>query len=385
MQIIAQVLFWLALGIIFYTYIGFIIILAIRAYVRPRPFIRGSETPSISLVIVAHNESDYIMKKLENALELDYPTDKLEIIVASDGSDDGMDEMIREANLPQVNLLSFPRAGKNPTLNRAVEQAKGEILVFSDADSMLTKAALRDLSAPFSDPKVGGVGGDYRYETDVVEGRGERTYWGYDRVLRSLQSRGGNLTSTTGQIYAIRRKLFKPVPGGVTDDFFTSVQVPSAHYRLVFEPKAKAFGPVAGSPGSEFKRKARIINRGLNSVWNNRHLLNPFEYGFYSLQLLTHKVLRRLLGIPLILLYVASIFIWDLNAFYTLAFLAQSLVYGLGFIGFVLRKTTIGQARVFSLPLFFIMVYTASLVALYNLLRGKRHDIWDAQRANTPT
>lgn len=374
-------LFWGAGCLIIYTYIGFPLILALRGLLRPKPFERGQETPLVSLVIVAYNEAPVILKKLDNACSLDYPLDRLEIIVASDGSNDGMNELVAAYGADQVRLLVLPRQGKNRSLNAAVATAQGEILVFSDADSMLAPDALRHLVAPFNDPDVGGVGGDYYYATNTDEGTGERAYWNADRVLKRLQSRAENMTSATGQIYAIRRSLFKPVPMSVTDDFYTSVQVVSAHRRLVFEPRAVARGPVAASSNAEFKRKVRVMTRGLNGVRLSSHLLNPFQYGFFAIQLLSHKVLRRLMAIPLFVLAATAPLLWARGRFYRIATLLQFGLHAAALVGFLARGTRIGKSKIFSLPFFFDMVNIASLVAATNVLRGKRQDVWVTQRA----
>jgi len=376
-------MFWGAVGVILYTYIGFPLLLLARALLRPRPVRRGAETPSLSIIIVAHNEAEYIVQKLDNALAQDYPHDKLEIIVASDGSTDGMNELVEAYPAPEVRLLAGPRRGKNPTLNIAVAAARGDILVFTDADSMLAPNSLRNLVAPFADPEVGGVCGDYRYPSKAKGGSGERTYWNYDRILKQLQTRGGNVTSATGQLYAIRRALFQPVASGVTDDFFTSVRVPSAHRRLIFEPGAVVTGPLAASEGAEFKRKVRIMTRGLNSVWLSRHLMNPAEYGFYALQVFSHKLLRRLIALPLLVLAIAAPLLWARGWIYKLATLGQVALHGLALIGFLLRDRSIGRLKIFSLPFFFDMVYSASLLAIVNVFRGKRQDIWVTERATT--
>lgn len=376
------IVFWGAVALILYTYLGFIALLATRAVLFPKPVQRQPITPSISLIIVAYNEADVITEKLHNASAADYPAEKLEIIVASDGSADKTVALARAFESEQVKVFDLPRQGKNRTLNQAVGYATGEILVMTDADSMLDKQALRKLAEPFADADVGAVGGNYFYATDVAEGKGERTYWGLDRTLKLLQSRGGSMTSATGQLYAIRRELFRPVPNGVTDDFYTSTQALAAHQRLIFAPEAKVYGPVAGSVRSEYRRKVRVMTRGLNSVWQMRELLNPFQYGFYAIQLLTHKVLRRLLSVPLLMIFIASWLLWETSWFYQLAALSKTAFYGLGIAGYVLRQKPIGKQKIFSIPLYFQMVYLASLVAVWNVLSGKQFNVWRAERAD---
>jgi cellulose synthase/poly-beta-1,6-N-acetylglucosamine synthase-like glycosyltransferase len=378
-------LFWGGVGTILYTYIGFPLLLLVRGLLFPRKVKYGQNLPSVSLIIAAYNEADYIIKKLDNAHAVDYPQDKLEIIVASDGSNDGTNELVQNYNSPQVRLLALPRQGKNRTLNTAVAQASNEILVFTDADSMLKPDALRHLVAPLADPTVGGVAGDYHYETTSEEGGGERTYWSVDRILKEMESRAGNVISATGQLYAIRREIFQKVPSGVTDDFYTSVRVVGAHKRLVFEPKAIVTGPVAASDDAEFHRKVRILTRGFNSVWESRHLLNPFEYKFYAVQLFSHKVLRRLMALPLLVTALSAPFLWGRGWIYKLATLAQWGVHGLALLGYLFRGTTLGRKKPLSVPFFFDMVNIAAVIALVNLMRGKRQDIWVTQRAPEQT
>ena len=372
--------FWGAVGVVVYTYVGFPLVAMLRGLLRPWAIQKGTELPRVTMIIAAYNEEAVIAEKLANTLALDYPQTLLEVVVASDGSDDGTNERVVQCHAPNVRLLALPRQGKNRTLNAAVAAADGDILVFSDADSMLAPDALRHLVAPFSDPDVGGVGGDYRYASDVAEGGGERAYWSFDRVLKQLQSRSGSMTSATGQIYAMRRSLAQPIPEGVTDDFFTSVQVPAAHKRLVFEPRAVAYGPVAITPKAEFRRKVRVMTAGLRGVWSVRHLLNPFAYGYFAVQLFSHKVLRRLMVLPLLIIGVTAPMLWHQGWMYRLVTIGQAMLHSAALLGLLLRHTSHGKSKLLSLPFFFDMVHIAALAALWNLARGTRHDIWVPQR-----
>lgn len=376
--------FWGSIGFILYTYIGFPLLVALRGLLRPRPVQAAAHTPMVSLIIAAYNEADVIIRKLENAHALDYPHEQLEIIVASDGSNDGTAELVANYDSPLVRLVTLPRQGKNRTLNTVVPQARGEILVFSDADSMLEPVALHNLIAPFADPEVGGVAGDFHYTADLEEGAGEQAYWSLDRVLKQLESQGGNVTSATGQLYAVRRELFATLPSSVTDDFYTSTQAPAAHQRLVFEPKAMAYGAIAASSDAEFRRKVRVMTRGLRGVWLMRRLLNPFEHGFYAVQLMSHKVFRRLVGIPLLAMLLSAPLLWRRGWFYQLATLGQLGLHGAAGLGYLLRNNRLGKHKLLSLPFFFDMVNIAALIAAGNLLRGRRFDVWDAQRAASP-
>lgn len=373
-------LFWSAFGMLSYSYFGFPLLTALRALIAGQPVRRDpAHRPTVSLVIAAHNEADVIVDKLNNVRALEYPQQLIEVIVASDGSDDETNERVTRCGAANVRLLELFRQGKNRTLNVAVAEARNEIVVFSDADSLLEPQALRHLVAPFVDPDVGGVGGDYRYTTGA-NASGERTYWGLDRALKRWQSRAGSMTSATGQLYAIRRTLFQPMPDGVTDDFFTSVQVPLQHKRLVFEPQAVAVGPIATSAGAEFQRKVRVIVAGLRGVWRARAALVPRTHGLFALQLFSHKVLRRLSVLPLLALSMTAPLLWRHGLVYQLTASALWGLHGLGLLGFMLRDTRLGRAKLLILPFFFELVNCAVLAALIGLIRGDRHDTWVPNR-----
>jgi cellulose synthase/poly-beta-1,6-N-acetylglucosamine synthase-like glycosyltransferase len=376
-----EVLFWGALALVAYTYVGFPLLLAVRARLRPRPWREADVTPSVSLVVCAHNEAAAIGAKLENTLALDWPRERLQVLVASDGSTDATESVVRGFERRGVRLLSLPRRGKIPTLNAAVAEATGELLVFSDANSMWAPDALRALTRPFADPAVGGVAGDQRYlgqrERDGSDG--ERAYWSLDRELKRWESAAGSVTSATGAIHAIRRELFRPVAPGVTDDFFVSTNVIRAGRRLVFAPAAMAFEPATTTSGAEFQRKVRVATRGLRGVWVMRALLDPFRHGFYALQLFSHKVARRLVGVPLLAAGLATPFLWDEGWIYRAALLAQLAVYGAAAAAWRVRG--LARAKPFAIPLYFCLVNLAALRAAWNVVTGRRIDVWEPERA----
>jgi cellulose synthase/poly-beta-1,6-N-acetylglucosamine synthase-like glycosyltransferase len=369
-----------------YTYAVFPAIVVLRGRLRARLYQSGDITPSVTIVLAAHNEAANIGAKLENVLSLDYPAEHLEVIVASDGCDDGTDEIVERFKDPRVRLLSLPRCGKAAALNAAVKAASGEILVFSDANSMYAPDALRALVRPFADPAVGGVAGDQRYIGDVAAdaiSAGEQRYWNLDRMLKEAESRAGDVISATGAIYAVRGTLFHEIPPGVTDDFYTSTGVIAQGYRLVFAPDAVAFEPVARTAELEFGRKVRIISRGLRGVVLRRELLDPRRHGFYAIQLLTHKVLRRTMTLPLGVLAVTSPLLWRRGRLYRAATLAQATLYGLGGAGILLAGKPLGRRKAFMLPAFFCFVNIAALRATWNVVRGRRIDRWEPQRDDT--
>ena len=381
-----QMLAQCCLMLVLYAYGLFPLLVYMRRQLFRRPWRSADITPTVSIVIICHNEVDHIERKLRNVLSLDYPFHALEVIVASDGSDDGTDDIVRFFGDQRVTLLSYARRGKIPALNDAVRMARGEILVFSDANSQFAPDALRKLTRHFADPSIGCVAGNQVYTDDPDAGAaasGERSYWNFDRSLKVAESIAGNAISATGAIYAIRSGLFQEVPSGVTDDFTISTRVIHQGYRIVFDPDAIASEAVAGKPRAEFRRKVRVMTRGLNAVLAVRDLLNPFRYGFYSLQLFSHKVLRRLVVLPLLVLLGLSPWLWNAGWLYRALVIAQMAVYLPALAGCALARTSLGRWRPLSVPYYFCLVNVAALVAVLNVLCGRKIERWDSQRAES--
>jgi cellulose synthase/poly-beta-1,6-N-acetylglucosamine synthase-like glycosyltransferase len=378
-----EALFWGSAGLVAFTYAGFPLLLILRGRLARQPWRTDEGTPRVSMIIAAHNEERSIGRKLENILALDYPGDRLEVIIASDGSSDGTDAVVARYTGDTVRLLALPRCGKAAALNAAVASSSGEILVFSDANSLYVPGALRALVAPFSDPEVGGVAGNQMYmDGDAgAAGEGERRYWELDRALKRAEGAAGNTISATGAIYAIRRSLFQQVPAGVTDDFVTSTRVIRQGKRLVFAPAAVALEPVASSSELEFGRKVRIMTRGFRSVLVMRELLDPFRYGFYSFQLFWHKVLRRLMVFPLLLLLAINPFLLGGGVVYGWTLAVQLAFYGAAIAYLPLRGTALGRLKLLGIPFFFCLVNAAALVATWNTVRGHRIERWEPKRS----
>lgn len=370
-------LFWISFGLIIYSYIGFPLLVVLRGLLHPRSIKPGrSAMPTVSVIFAVYNEARAIKYKLINTLALNYPRDRFEIIIASDGSTDSTSELVADYNLPVVKLLQLPRQGKNSALNAAVATAQGDILVFTNVDSILAPDALCHLVAPFGAPEVGGVAGDYRYDTDVTAEADERAYWKFERALKVWQSQADSITSVWEPIYAIRRELFRPIPEGVAEAYFTSAQVLAAHRRLIFEPRAVAVDSAAKPARGEFRRKVWTITARLRSAWKMRCLLNPFEYGFLAIQVFSCKLLRRLVVIPLLLLIITAPCLWSLGWFYQLVTAGQFVFHGAAALGFLLLGTRLGRQNVLRFPFLFDMVYTATAAALFNLLAGVWYNVW---------
>lgn len=375
--------FWGAAGAIVYGYILFPIIVLARARLRPRPVAAADIEPSVTIIVPAYNEAAAIGPKLDNLTALDYPPAAVEILVASDGSTDATAAVVRSRPEANIRLLDLPRQGKAATIEAAVAATQSEILVMTDANSMFAPGALRALVRPFADPQVGGVAGNQVYQhggMNEATAAGERRYWDFDRLLKRAESEAGNVIGATGAIYAIRRRLFRPLRPDVSDDFYTSLGVIDQGRRLVFVDEAVASEPVMATRSLEFQRKVRVMTRGLRCVVAMPHLLDPRRTGFYALQLVSHKILMRLMAVPLVILAAASLSLSQRGWLYRLAAVGQGVCYGLAVAGLALARRPIGRLPFLSLPAYFVLANAAALRAAWDILRGRRVERWEPPR-----
>ena len=381
---IPMILFWLLCATLVYVYGGFSLLVVIVAQFRKRLVRQQDITPRATLIIPAWNEEKTIAARLDNALALDYPEEALEILVPSDGSTDRTEEIVQRYADRGVRLLAFPRRGKIYGLKDAVQAATGEILVFSDANSMYERDALRKLARNFADPEVGGVCGNQIYLKNKkadTSSQGENLYWSFDKWLKQKESLTGSIVSAHGAIYAIRRALYRPpASAAVTDDFAISTAVIEQGYRLVFESEAIAYEEPMPAAEREFSRKVRLMNRGLRSVLLRRRLLNPWRYGFYAIILFSHKVLRRLVPVFLLLLLATSWWLHARSSFFLFAALAQTWFYLMAGLGYLLRRHRLGRLKFFYIPFFYCLANAAAFVAVVRLLAGQRVELWQPQR-----
>ncbi|GIX49591.1 MAG: glycosyl transferase [Candidatus Tectimicrobiota bacterium] len=385
-----EVLFWLCVGLMAYAYFGYpLALLGLRLW-RRQPVRKADITPAVSLLIAAYNEEKDMRAKLDNALSLDYPQEKLQIIVASDCSTDKTDAIVQEYAARGVQLVRLPqRGGKTAALNAAVPHARGEILVFSDAATFYRADALRKLVRSFADPGVGCVSGDIIYTNDVqtLVGNGGSLYWRYERWLRQLESDLGSVVGMAGCMYALRRALFRPLgietpPGkrslsqSLDDDFLTPLRLRlEGGYRAVMESEALCYEKVAGGCREEFRMRRRVIARAITGLLYMRAVLNPLRFPLYAWQLVSHKVLRWL-G-PL----------WLLGALFSSAALAAQPLYRgllaaqLGFYlcavaGYLSEQQRLRTGRWLSVPLYFCVSNLAALAALGKVLGGRPDGVW---------
>lgn len=383
-EILSLIFFWGALVLLAYVYVGFPVIVALAGRLFPRTVRKRPMTPPVSLIIAAYNEEDAIAGRLENALELDYPETELQIIVASDGSTDATEQIAEGFASRGVCVLPLPRRGKIHALADAVRHATGEILVFSDANTIYDRNALRALAQNFADPEVGGVAGHTSYALrrgSESSSEGENLYWNYDTWLKQMESLTGSVVSAHGGMYAIRREFFPAITdAAVTDDFFISTAVIEGGRRLVFESRARGWEGTVEEAHREFWRRVRLMTRGFRSVLLRRRLLNPFRSGFYSLVLFTHKVLRRLMALALMALFASSLLLSSTGRLYAAAAAGQVLFYGLACAGFLFKKSPQGHAKLLYVPFFYCLANLASLVAFLRFVRGQRVERWEPQR-----
>jgi glycosyltransferase involved in cell wall biosynthesis len=385
---IAKLGFWLAAAVVAFTYVVAPVLIVVRGVIRPKPVRAGPIEPSVTIVIASRNEADHIGARLDNLAALDYPADRLAVVLASDGSDDDTVAIAHEraARSPQLDIrvLDLARVGKADALNAAVALATTDVVVFSDANTAFAADAIRRIVAPFADETVGGVAGNQVYlprGSALEDSHGERRYWDLDRVLKGAESAAGSTISATGAIYALRRELVPAVIGGVTDDFYVSTAVVAAGRRLVFAPDAIAYEPPAAGARLEYRRKARIMTRGLRAVAARRSLLDPRRHGFYSFQLVWHKVLRRLMVLPLAVIAITSLVLVRAGPLYVLVAIGLVVGYVLAAAGLVAPRTRLGRSRPAGLAAFFVMVNAASAEALWNLLTNRRIERWEPRRA----
>lgn len=378
------IVFWSLVAIVAYGYFGYPVTAAIAGSLLDRKVRKAPVTPPLSVVIAAYDEAEDIEPRLENIFQSRYPGDRIEVVVASDGSTDDTVALASSVDPSRVRVLDLPRKGKAAALASAVGQATGDILVFTDANTMFHRDALAMMARNFADPDVGGVAGrtEYVVAADTQSsGRGEDLYWRYDTWLKHLETKTGSVVSAHGGMYAIRRELFRPVEDpAVTDDFAISTAVVAQGKRLVFERDALGLEKTMPSSGPEFRRRVRLMTRGLSGVLLRRELLNPMRHGFYAVALASRKVLRRALPLLFPPLFVVSLLLAPTSPFHFAIAAAQVGFLSLAILGWAMRGSRLGKNPVFYVPFFFCLANLAGAAALWNLVQGRRIERWTPQR-----
>ena len=390
-------LFWILLFIIFYTYIGYGILLYILVKLKrifkwgKKQEINPNYEPEVTLFITAYNEKDYVEAKMRNSLELEYPKEKLNIVWVTDGSDDGTPDLLEGYTNTTVHHLDA-RNGKIGAMNRGMEFVKTPIVIFSDANTNLGKESVRRIVNLFGNEKVGCVSGEKRIinkESDVASGAGEGLYWKYESALKKWDAELYSVVGAAGELFAIRTELYRHVEKDtLLDDFIISLRVAQDGYTIQYDPEAYAIETASANVKEELKRKIRISAGGIQSVVRLRSLLNIFKYGLLSFQYISHRVLRWTLT-PLCLLVLIPIsFGLAYNegllnfGLYATLFWLQMLFYVAALTGWFLENRST-RVKILFVPYYFFIMNLSVILGFFRYMKKSQSVNWErAKRAS---
>lgn len=383
-------IFWTSLFIIAYTYIGYGFVLSILSWVRKRrPIIispADSELPQVTLLVAAYNEEQCIEDKIANTLNLDYPKEKLSIFVVTDGSTDNTPRIVKKFHAVKL-FHEYQRRGKIHAVNRVMKFVSTPIVVFSDANTLLNRDAVRKLVRHYTDPDVGGVAGEkriYGNAEDNASGSGEGFYWKYESFLKRKDAEVYSIVGAAGELFSIRTELYEePAENIIIEDFYLSMRICAKGHRFMYEPEACALETASASVSEEWKRKVRICAGGFQAMARLKYLLNPFRYGILTFQYISHRVLRWTLA-PLLLPIVFLCNIWlavQGGPFYDWMLLLQVLFYLLALAGYGVRNRKIA-VKGFFVPYYFMVMNASVYAGFLRYIMGKQSVVWEkAQRA----
>jgi cellulose synthase/poly-beta-1,6-N-acetylglucosamine synthase-like glycosyltransferase len=388
-----EIVFWLSVVALAYTYAGYAILLLVLGVLRGKPVRRGEYTPMVTVIIAAYNEERDLAAKLENTLALEYPKSHLEIIVTSDCSQDRTDEIALSYGHRGVLLhRQTQRLGKTAAQNAAAEMARGEVLLFSDATTHYQPDVLKVMMPSFRDAQVGCVTGRviYTSDTDSNVGHGTRSYWNYEFLLKKNESAINSLIGVCGCMYAVRKSAYVPLYHEACSDFVIAPMMVKQGLRAIYEPKAVCMEEPNVQANKELAVRVRIITQTFADLWRNRDMLNPLTRGFYAIQLLSHKVMRYMAPVFLLLILFTSFFLALNSLLYALIFGCQVAFYLAAAISWVFERFGM-KSYLLVIPQYFVLTNLASLLAFIKLLRGERYVRWEPVRgaqitsANPPT
>lgn len=373
-----EILFWLSLAAIFYHYCGYPLTLLCLSRIKRHAPLRCSDiTPTVSLIISAYNEEQVIRRKIENALALDYPPDKLEILVASDGSTDGTCAIAREYADRGVLLYHHPeRRGKNGALNAVASLVRGEILVFTDANGMFQPNAVRELVRPFADSRVGCVCGELIYQNpnQNLVAEGYNHYWRYDQWLKRLETRLHSLLGANGSIFAVRRELNDWLDPRISNDMVLPIKIAARGYAVLYVPEAVSIESGSAGEQEELRRRSRIVARGLmGTIFLVPELIRKRRL-LLLVQLFSRKLLRYLFPVLLATLFLSNCFLS--GPFYRLTLVGQAIPYVFVPVGYYLNRQGI-KVRFLSLPYYFCVGNLAALKGLIKVLSFQELATWE--------
>ncbi len=391
---ILKIIFWILIAIVLYGYIGYALLLWIlllfKNLFKTNKIISINNTPEVTLFVTAFNEKDYVESKVENGFALNYPKNKLHFLWITDGSDDGTPEIL--AKYQNIKVLHNPeRTGKINAMNRGMKFVTTPIVVFCDANTILSKDSVIEIVKAFENPKVGCVSGEKRIankDSDTAAGSGEGIYWKYESLLKKLDSEFYTTVGAAGELFAIRTELFKEVePDTILDDFILSMRIAINGHKIKYVPEAYALEKSSANVKEELKRKIRIAAGAVQSTFRLTKALNPFHNFMLSFQFFSHKVLRWLF-IPFIfpILFILNLYIivdegYYINSIYSLLMLLQVLFYILVVFGWVIQNFNI-KLKILFVPYYIFMMNYASWLGLFRYIKGKQNVNWErAKRA----
>lgn len=381
-QNLEQLVFWICVCLLAYVYVGYPLLVFLVSLVKSRPVTRGAIEPKVTVLITAFNEEGAIRTKIENTLAIEYPQDKLEILVASDGSTDNTDSIVAEFAASGVTLFRQEgRVGKTATQNNAVELASGEIILFSDATTEYEPSVLRKLLPAFADETVGCVAGRLIYVDDASTnvGTGAKSYWSYETWLKSAESRACSLIGASGCLYAVRRSAYIPMYAEACSDFLICTMLYRQGLRSVFEPEASCVEHTNRRSQDEMRMRVRVISQTFTDLWRNRDMFNPFKSGFYAVELFSHKLLRYTVPLILAALLASSATLAPASVFFFAALAIQGTFYLMAFAGWLTERAG-RHISILVIPLYFVLANLASVIAFYKFLRGERYSTWEPIR-----
>lgn len=379
----------IALFIPVYVYIGYpLLLIVLDRLVKGQALATANITPTVSLIVSCYNEADVVEQKINNCLAIDYPLAQLEIIFVSDGSDDGTDEIIKQYCNERIKLIRQEgRLGKTMGLNLALAEAVGDIVVFSDANAMYKADAIKMLVRNFHEPSVGYVVGAAIYQDDEVSSAGssENVYWQYEIFIKKIESKLHSVVGGDGAIYAIRKSLYQPLDREDINDFVNPLQIIVKGYRGIFDADAICYEQTAGDFDKEGKRKQRIVNRSFTGLMKNKTVLNPFKFGFYALEVLSHKLLRWLIPFFILIAAIGIITLAQMKVEIFQWLLLLGIVFSWSIVLGKLLKDWPSCPSILLIPYYFHLVNINSMKGVIQSLRGRVQVIWSTPRGKNVT
>jgi cellulose synthase/poly-beta-1,6-N-acetylglucosamine synthase-like glycosyltransferase len=383
---IASIILIASVALIAFTYVGYpaLVYALSRAFGRR---VKAAEiTPKISVIIAAYNEERDIARKIEETLALDYPGEKLEIIVASDCSTDRTDEIVKGFADRGVILHRRPeRLGKTSAQNHAVPVSTGEILVFSDATTRYEPDALRKIVRGFADPEVGCVTGNVVYvdRSATAVGMGLRSYWGYEFFIKQCESRLGSLLGVCGCLYAVRRSAYVQLDPDMSSDFVIASEIHLQGLRTIYDPEAVSSEDTNKRSREEFRMRVRIIEQTMSALYRYRRVLNLRKHKMFAFQMICHKALRYAVPFLLVVAFGANLPLLGAGVVYQLAFVGQAAFYLLALVGWLSDSVGLRLGPL-AFPYYFVLSNAASIVAFKKFIGGESHVTWEPTREGQP-